>query len=74
MKMKKTSRLSVAALRVCIATLLLSHACRTVLRNSVWRHRRSLFTYDTVTDTVMRNNAEAVNLGDIRLKDLDSDT
>ena len=45
-KMRMWSRLSAdVALRVCIATLLLSHACRTMTRNAVWRHRHSLFTY-----------------------------
>ena len=47
-QMKTTSRLTATVLRVCVATLLLTHACRTLIRNSVWHDRRSLFTYVTM--------------------------
>jgi len=47
-QIKRTSRLTAAVPRVCVATLLLSHACRSVVRNSVWHDRQSLFTYVTV--------------------------
>ena len=48
MQMKTSSRLTASLLRICVATLLLSHACRSIVRNSVWHDRQSLFTYATV--------------------------
>ena len=48
MQMKTTSRLTASLLRISVATLLLSHACRSIVRNSVWHDRQSLFTYATV--------------------------
>lgn len=60
-QIKTMSRLTETLLRICVATLLLTHACRTVMRNSVWRGRQSLFTYATmrfvyVYENLINNN------------------
>jgi len=45
MRIKTTSRTTVIVLRICVVTLLITHACRSLIRNSVWHDRQSLFTY-----------------------------